>query len=190
MHALHASMWGSKHYRIVGADPDGKLAFQGGWQENRGGGFDPFFRGGYHKKYLFVENVFEELDAPGEWYFDKPKHRLYVKPEPGVDLSRAEIIGAGIGELFVIKGTAAEPVRHIRFEGLTFQHTKRVFMEPYERLLRGDWSIARLAAVRFEGCLPQPLQPTCGRHRLPIHAVGRERCVRGGRLRGRAKRCD
>ncbi len=151
MHALHASMWGSKHYRIVGADGDGKLSLQGGWQENRGGGFDPFFRGGYHKKYLFVENVFEELDAPGEWYFDKAKHRLYVKPEPGVDLSRAGIIGAGLRELFVLKGTAAEPVRHIGFEGLTFKHTKRVFMEPYERLLRGDWSIARLAAVRFEG---------------------------------------
>ena len=151
MHALHSSMWGSKHYRIAGADTEGKLKLQGGWQENRGGGFDKFFRGGYHKRYLFVENVFEELDSPGEWYFDRKEHTLYLKPELNADLWHAEVIGAGLTEIFVIKGSRAKPVKHIRFEGLTFQHTKRVFMEPYERLLRGDWSIARLGAVRFEG---------------------------------------
>jgi hypothetical protein len=69
MHALHKSMWGSKHYRIESVEPEGKLKFQGGWQENRGGGFDDYFRGGYHNKYLFVENIFELLDAAGEWYF-------------------------------------------------------------------------------------------------------------------------
>ncbi|MBN2327485.1 MAG: peptide-binding protein, partial [Candidatus Omnitrophica bacterium] len=49
MHALHSAMWGSKHYRIVSVNGDHTLQLQGGWQENRGGGFDPFFRGGYHK---------------------------------------------------------------------------------------------------------------------------------------------
>lgn len=151
MHALHASMWGSKHYRIVGVDAEGKLRLQGGWQENRSGGFDDFFRGGYHKKFLFVENIFEELDAPGEWYLDQDSRTLYLKPSEGVDLSKAEVIGAGLKQLVIVKGSTEEPVRHIRFKGLTFAHTKRIFMEPYERLLRGDWSIARLAAVHFEG---------------------------------------
>lgn len=52
MHALHKSMWGSKHYRIASVEPEGKLKFQGGWQENRGGGFNQYFQGGYHKAYL------------------------------------------------------------------------------------------------------------------------------------------
>jgi hypothetical protein len=151
MHALHKSMWGSKHYGIEGVDSKGKLKLRGGWQENRGGGFDEYFRGGYHNKYLFVENIFELLDAPGEWYFDRKSNILYLKPFDGVDLSNAEVIGAGLKELFIVKGSVQKPVRNIRFQGLTFRYTKRIFMEPYERLLRGDWSIARLSAIYFEG---------------------------------------
>lgn len=151
MHALHEAMWGSKHYEIVGVDDNGAIRFKGGWQENRGGGFDPVFRGGYHKDYLCVENLFEELDAPGEWYFDARTKTLYLIPEPEVDLAQVQVIGAGLKQLVVVRGTADEPVRNLHFRGLHFRHTQRVFMEPYERLLRGDWSIARLAAVHIEG---------------------------------------
>ena len=150
VHALHESMWGSKHYRIVGVEKGGRLKLQGGWQENRGGGFDDHYRGGFHRDHLFAENIFEELDAPGEWYLDKKKKTLYLMPSPGVDLSSAEILGAGLLELFVIQGSEDKPVSHLTFQDLHFKHTRRVFMEPYERLLRGDWSIARRAAVRFE----------------------------------------
>ena len=151
MHALHVSMWGSKHYLIVGVNQNGALKFQGGWQENRGGGFDPVFRGGYHKEILFVENIFAELDAPEEWYFDSPKRILYLKPSPSLDLSRAQIIAAGITQLITLKGSVQSPVKHIHFSNIIFRHTQRVFLEPYERLLRGDWSIARLGAILFEG---------------------------------------
>ncbi len=152
MHALHSAMWGSKHYRIAGVDEEGKIRFQGGWQENRGGGWDKYYRGGYHRNYLFVENIFEELDAEGEWYYNAESRRLYLRPAAGVDLEGAEVIAAGLKELFVVKGSREKPVRGLSFDGITFRHTRRVFMEPYERLLRGDWSIARLAAVRFSGC--------------------------------------
>jgi len=151
MHALQSSMWGSKHYRIVDVDDDGKIKFQGGWQENRSGGWDEFYRGGYHKNYLFVENIFEELDAKGEWYFDKKDRMLYLKPAAETNMRKAEIIAAGLTELLVVEGSPNKPAKNITFKGITFRHTKRIFLEPYERLLRGDWSIARLAAVRFAG---------------------------------------
>jgi hypothetical protein len=151
MHALHEHQWGSKHYRIADVDAAGNINFQGGWQENRGGGFDDFFRGGYHEDILFVENIFEELDVPGEWFLDEATHTLYVYPTAGLQLDKAELIGAQQLELFVVEGASGAPVHHLNFEGLTFKHTRRVFMEPYERLLRGDWSIARRGAVRFEG---------------------------------------
>ncbi len=151
MHALHEAMWGSKHYEIVRVDDEGAIQFRGGWQENRGGGFDPVFRGGFHTDYLFVENLFEELDAPGEWYFDAQTRTLYLIPEPEVDLAQTQVIGAGLKQLVVVRGTADEPVRNLHFRGLHLRHTQRIFMEPYERLLRGDWSIARLAAVHIEG---------------------------------------
>jgi len=148
---VNGKMWGSKHYRIVDVDDDGKIKFQGGWQENRSGGWDEFYRGGYHKNHLFVENIFEELDAADEWYFDEKDRTLYLKPAAGMNLHKAEIIAAGLTELLVVKGSLEKPAKNITFKGITFRHTKRIFMEPYERLLRGDWSIARLAAVRFAG---------------------------------------
>jgi len=151
MHALHQNMWGSKHYRIVSADDDGTLTLTGGWQENRGGGWDPVYRGGYHKDHLYVENIFEELDVPGEWYFNAEKKRLYLKPMPGVNLAEAKIVGAGLKQILVLKGDLDHPIRNLHFEGIQFKHTQRIFMEPYERLLRGDWSIARLAAVHLQG---------------------------------------
>ncbi|MBN2328978.1 MAG: right-handed parallel beta-helix repeat-containing protein, partial [Candidatus Omnitrophica bacterium] len=64
---------------------------------------------------------------------------------------RAEIIGARLNELIVFQGSLEDPVRHITFKNLQFKHTSRIFMAPYERLLRGDWSIARLAALHFRG---------------------------------------
>lgn len=151
VHALHSHMWGSKHYQITGVGNKGNLTLKGGWQENRGGNSDdPEFVGGYHTEFLFVENIFEELDAPGEYFFDTETRILYLIPEQGVDLDKAEVVVAGIKELISIKGELNSPVRHIEFNGLTFEHTGHVFMEPYERILRGDWSIARLGALFFE----------------------------------------
>ena len=52
--------------------------------------------------------------------------------------------------LFVIRGTENEPVRGISINGITFIHTQRTVMEPYEMLMRSDWGIYRGAAVLFE----------------------------------------
>jgi hypothetical protein len=151
MHALHEAQWGSKHYEITGVDDSGKVSLRGGWQENRGGGWDEDFRGGYHNEYLFVENIFEELDAPGEWFYDRNDRLLYLMPRTGVDISEATVVAAGLLELIRLEGTAEQPVTNIHIDNIIFKHTKRLFMEPYERLLRGDWSIARLAALRLKG---------------------------------------
>ena len=63
IHALHAAEWGGMHYLITGKGADNKLTYEGGWQNNRPAGM--------HNEFRFVENIFEELDAPGEWFLDK-----------------------------------------------------------------------------------------------------------------------
>jgi len=151
VHALHQSMWGSKHYQIVDVDEENKLVLKGGWQENRGGNPDnPDFIGGYHQEYLFVENIFDELDAPGEWYFDNDTRILYIIPEAGINLNEAEITAAYLKSLISVKGSLEKPISYIQFKGLSFKYTGHIFMEPYEPVLRGDWSIARKGAIFFE----------------------------------------
>jgi hypothetical protein len=143
VHALHRALWGDFHYRITGVDAKGNVKMEGGFQNNR--------RMGMHDKYRFVENVFEELDAPGEWYFDRGKGVLYFMPPEDVDLSKAKVEVAGIKHLIELRGSQATPVRFVTFKGLTLTHTARTFMEPYEPLLRSDWCIYRGGAVLLEG---------------------------------------
>ncbi len=143
VHALHRLAWGDFHYRVTGVDERGQVKLEGGWQNNR--------RMGMHERHRFVENVFEELDAPGEWYFDAANRRLFFYPPKGVELRTATVEAAGIRHLVEFRGTREQPVRFVSLRGLTFTHTSRTFMDNKEPLLRSDWTIYRGGAVLFEG---------------------------------------
>lgn len=143
VHALHRHEWGGFHYRSDGRNAAGELLFTGGRQNNR--------RMGMHPQHLMVENVFEELDAPGEWYYNAADGTLYAYPPEGVDLFRAEIRTPQGEGFFVFDGSADAPVSHITIEGLTFRHTVRTFMKTDEPLLRSDWTIYRGGALLLEG---------------------------------------
>jgi hypothetical protein len=144
IHVMHAHDWGDFHYRITGKDKDGKAVnMDGGWQNNR--------QSGWHKSNRMVENIFEELDAPGEWFYDATKSTLYYYPPEGEDVNSAIFESPQIKHLIEIRGNEANPVRNITLEGLNFTQTLRTFMEKYEPLLRSDWTIYRGAAIFFEG---------------------------------------
>jgi hypothetical protein len=143
VHGLHVAQWGDFHYRIIGVDAFGRPQLEGGWQNNR-----PM---GMHRDLRFVENIFEELDAPGEWYFDREHGTLYVFPPAGIELSKARIESAGLKRLIDLHGGSSAPVRYVTFRNLIFTHAARTFLEPYEPLLRSDWCIHRGAAVMFDG---------------------------------------
>lgn len=139
--ALHNGMWGGNSYRITGVREDGtaQLAWVG--DNNRGSGM--------HTTYRMIENIFEELDAPGEWFYDKPAGKLYFYAPEGADLPTARIETAERDELIRVVGEGPErPVRHLTFSGFTFTQTHRtLFNHPYEKLQLGDWAIARTGAV-------------------------------------------
>jgi len=143
IHAMHKQRWGGYHYRITGKKPDGSLAYEGGWQNNR--------QMGMHKKFRMVENIFEELDAPGEWFHNATTNTLYFKPESGMDLSKSRVEVVELAHLIEFRGTLDKPVRFIGFQGLTFRHTARTFMQTREPLLRSDWAIYRGGAVTLTG---------------------------------------
>ena len=72
-----------------------------------------------------VENVFEGLDKPGEWYLNRQTGVLYVIPKPGDDLTTAEVVAPVTPAFLYFEGDAVQRqyVEHISFEGLAFQHT-------------------------------------------------------------------
>lgn len=143
IHAMHASRWGGYHYRITGKKPDGSVAYEGGWQNNR--------QMGMHQDFRMVENIFEELDTAGEWFHDGKSGTLYFKPATGADLSKVRVEIVRLRHLIEFRGSAKEPVKHITLKGFTFRHTARTFMETKEPLLRSDWTIYRGGAVLLTG---------------------------------------
>ncbi len=144
IHALHKAEWGGYQYQITGKDTEGKLKMEGGYQNNR--------QMGMHDKYRFVENIFEELDTVGEWFYNKDEKLLYYYPEKSVtNLAAAKVEIPRLKHLFEFKGSEKNPVRNINIEGLELTHTLRTFMETKEPLLRSDWTIYRGGAVLMEG---------------------------------------
>jgi len=86
-----------------------------------------------------VENIFEELDASGEWFYRKSTGELFFYPPSGTDLSSATIELASQTSLFRVVGTSATAtVQYLTFKGITFTGTYRtLFSKTYEPLLQG-----------------------------------------------------
>ncbi|MFA6473049.1 MAG: right-handed parallel beta-helix repeat-containing protein, partial [Candidatus Latescibacterota bacterium] len=71
-----------------------------------------------------VENVYEGLDSPGEWYLDRTTGILTYFPKPGEDMRTAEVIAPYTTQLVDFRGEPEKlrPVEHITFRGITFMH--------------------------------------------------------------------
>jgi hypothetical protein len=143
VHALHEGRWGGMHYQIKGVDDKSELILDGGFQNNR--------KSPMHEKYRYVENVFEELDAPGEWYFDGKASVLYFYPPQGLDLKSSQVEISQLDHLIELRGNSNNPVKHINISGLTFTQTNQTFMKTKEPLLRSDWAIYRGGALLLDG---------------------------------------
>ncbi len=143
IHALHRSRWGGYHYRITGKDAKGEVTYEGGWQNNR--------QMGMHKDYRMVENIFEELDAPAEWYHNDETNTLYYMPAKGVDLTSAAVEVVRLPHIVEFKGSEEAPVKHVNFHGFVVRHAARTFMETKEPMVRSDWAIYRGGAFMLTG---------------------------------------
>ncbi len=143
IHAMHRHMWGDYHYIITGKNSDGAVTYEGGWQNNR--------QMGMHGKYRFVENIFEELDAPGEWFLDEKTDTLYFYPPTGVKMNEATVEAVRLRHLIELRGDEKRPVRFVTFRDLTFRHVARTFMDNKEPMVRSDWTTYRGGAIFFNG---------------------------------------
>jgi hypothetical protein len=142
VHAMHSGEWGGFHYEITKANEDGTLELTVGHQNNRPSKM--------HHKYRMVENIFEELDSPGEWYLDAKKQLLYYWPVENTSIKKAKLEGVILKNLLSIIGEYKTPVKNIEISGIKFEHAQRTLMEVYEPLLRSDWTMYRGGAIFIE----------------------------------------
>lgn len=100
-HAMHPAFWGDFTWRITGKNTNGEPTLEGGWQNNRGAAA--------HRDVRFVESIFEELDAPGEWFLDAKTHTLYFYPPAGLDLKPPSSRPRGCGRWLSFAATRRIP---------------------------------------------------------------------------------
>jgi hypothetical protein len=74
-----------------------------------------------YKRVERMENAYEFLREPGSWYLDKTAHILYYIPRPGENMSNATVEVPVTERLFVLNGTAQQPVTHLQFRGISFR---------------------------------------------------------------------
>ena len=142
-HAMHPARWGDFTWRITGKDAHNQVTLEGGWQNNRGAAA--------HEQIRFVENIFEELDAPGEWFLNFKTHTLYFYPPAGLDLKNAVVEATRRRTLVEFRGDEQHPVKWIALRGLIFRQAARTVMDTKEPLVRSDWAIYRGGAICYNG---------------------------------------
>ncbi|MDJ0715926.1 MAG: right-handed parallel beta-helix repeat-containing protein [Prochloraceae cyanobacterium] len=72
----------------------------------------------------YLENIFETLDTPGEWYLNQSTGKLYYIPMPGEQINTIEAIAPTLVFLLLLQGRPIQEqyVENINFEELTFSH--------------------------------------------------------------------
>lgn len=93
------------------------------------GGMNPTVGNSYAEDYsagsfrYYVDNVFEKLDSPGEWYLDKTTSTLYYWPRNQEEIANGIFIAPKVSQLIKINGKKDNYVKNIAFENLIFAHT-------------------------------------------------------------------
>jgi len=73
----------------------------------------------------YLENVFEGLTEPGEWYLDRAEGKLYYIPRKGETMKDTVVVAPKAKQLLRLQGDPADEkhVEWLRFEGITFGET-------------------------------------------------------------------
>ncbi|KAG7380062.1 hypothetical protein PHYPSEUDO_007808 [Phytophthora pseudosyringae] len=120
-----------------------------------------------------VENVLQELDSPGEWFFDVSTRELYLIPlkasTTATSLASSVLEIPLLHQLLRVSGsrenqyvtpthahttlqetTSRTKTSNVRFRYLTLSGTQLHHLNIYERIPGSGWPMTRVAAVFFE----------------------------------------
>ena len=151
IHIYQAHYWGNLQWRLRSIDWEKRQIWfgNGGQQMGAKWSLDPCEVN--QRSFFYIENVFEELDAPGEWFYDPRASMLYYYPPADVDLKSAVIEVPVLQQAIRLVGTQNTPAQNITIKNLRFAHTKATYLEEYSIPSLSDWAIHRGGAVFFQG---------------------------------------
>jgi len=145
LHVWRPARWANWMFQVAQYDPAtsnftfGRGGNQGARGENTGGDF-------------FIENVFEELDYPGEFFFDSRAGSLYLFHNgTGPPPKTARIVVPQKQVLVNVSGTQWNSVKNVTLQGIKFSASSYTYMMRHGVPSAGDWALERYAAVFLQG---------------------------------------
>ena len=110
-------------------------------------------RGDQNGAEWWIDNVYEELDYPLEYFYDKQAKKLYyfhndTNKAPPSDM---KFVATQLQTLIEIEGSMSSPVRNITLQGIKFTGAAYTYMEPHGVPSGGDWALQRMGAIFLEG---------------------------------------
>jgi hypothetical protein len=75
-----------------------------------------------HTLPTLVDNAFELLDSPGEWYLDRSRNTVFYLPRSGENMATAKVVAPVLETLVSGNGTAGAPIHDLTFSGLQFSY--------------------------------------------------------------------
>ncbi len=70
----------------------------------------------------YVDNAFELLNTPGQWYLDRSAHTVYYLPRKGENLQHADVEMPALEKLVDGQGTATAPIHDVAFRDIQFSY--------------------------------------------------------------------
>lgn len=71
---------------------------------------------------LYLEHGYDFIDQPSEWYLDRDEFVLYYMAQEGENPNDSEWIAPFAKQLVRLQGRSDEPIRNLKFKGITFEH--------------------------------------------------------------------
>ena len=76
-----------------------------------------------YKNPQWLQNAYEFLANPGDWYLQSTSNTVYYIPRPGDNMATAVVEAPVLERLIYLQGTKIYPIINLRFQGLSFQMT-------------------------------------------------------------------
>jgi hypothetical protein len=103
-----------------------------------------------------VENIKEELDVAGEWFFDRevgPHGTLYLIPPTTAAVAKGgppdgdlQLVATVHKQVVSITGNSSHRVQHFSLRNVRIAHAEATFLDRPEMPSGGDWTIHRSGA--------------------------------------------
>jgi len=100
----------------------------------------------------YVRNVFQELDAPGEWYLDKATSTLYFWPPNGQKPANGDVVLGYLDRLVQLQGSSSAHASYLEFRGLTFRDSTARELGGFEFPSDGGIRLIEAENCTFDGC--------------------------------------